>query len=84
MADLEQPEPMERIAVDEPTMSLLFTINTSPFLGKDGEFSPAVTSAVSRRRAAENLALRVEATDSEDRWNVRPGILHERVVDHAP
>ena len=38
LSDLEQPEAMERIAVDEPTMSLLFTINTSPFLGKEGEY----------------------------------------------
>ena len=38
VSDLENPEVMERIAVDEPTMSLLFTINTSPFLGRDGEF----------------------------------------------
>ena len=82
VADLEQPEPMERIAVDEPTMSLLFTINTSPFLGKDGEF---LTSRHIRERLdaelQKNLALRVEATDSEDRWNVYGrGILHLSVL----
>lgn len=82
LADLEQPEAMERIAVDEPTMSLLFTINTSPFLGKDGEF---LTSRHIRERLdaelQKNLALRVEATDSEDRWNVfGRGILHLSVL----
>ena len=82
VADLEQPEAMERIAVDEPTMSLLFTINTSPFLGKDGEF---LTSRHIRERLdaelQKNLALRVEATDSEDRWNVYGrGILHLSVL----
>ena len=78
LADLESPEAMDRIAVDEPTMSLLFTINTSPFLGKDGTF---LTSRHIRERLdvelQKNLALRVEATDSEDKWNVfGRGILH--------
>ena len=82
VADLEHPEAMGRIAVDEPTMSLLFTINTSPFLGKDGEF---LTSRHIRERLdaelQKNLALRVEATDSEDRWNVYGrGILHLSVL----
>jgi GTP-binding protein len=82
VADLEAPEAMERIAVDEPTMSLLFTINTSPFLGKDGDF---LTSRHIRERLdaelQKNLALRVEATDSEDRWNVYGrGILHLSVL----
>lgn len=82
VADLEQPEAMGRIAVDEPTMSLLFTINTSPFLGKDGEF---LTSRHIRERLdaelQKNLALRVETTDSEDRWNVYGrGILHLSVL----
>ena len=82
VADLENPEPMTRIAVDEPTMSLLFTINTSPFLGKDGEF---LTSRHIRERLdaelQKNLALRVEATDSEDKWNVfGRGILHLSVL----
>ena len=78
ISDLENPEPIDRIAVDEPTMSLLFTINTSPFLGKDGEY---LTSRHIRERLdielQKNLALRVEATDSEDKWNVYGrGILH--------
>ncbi|MGA0434138.1 MAG: translational GTPase TypA [Flavobacteriales bacterium] len=82
VSDLESPEPMERIAVDEPTMSLLFTINTSPFLGKDGEF---LTSRHIRERLdaelQRNLALRVEPTDSEDKWNVfGRGILHLSVL----
>ena len=82
VTDLENPEPMPRIAVDEPTMSLLFTINTSPFLGKDGEF---LTSRHIRERLEnelqKNLALRVEQTDSEDKWNVfGRGILHLSVL----
>jgi GTP-binding protein len=82
ISDLENPEAIERIAVDEPTMSLLFTINTSPFLGKDGEF---LTSRHIRERLdlelQKNLALRVEATDSEDKWNVYGrGILHLSVL----
>ncbi len=82
VADLENPEPLTRIEVDEPTMSLLFTINTSPFLGKDGEF---LTSRHIRERLdaelQKNLALRVEATDSEDKWNVfGRGILHLSVL----
>jgi len=82
VSDLETPEPMKRIAVDEPTMSLLFTINTSPFLGKDGEF---LTSRHIRERLdaelQRNLALRVEPTDSEDKWNVYGrGILHLSVL----
>ncbi len=82
ISDLENPEAIDRIAVDEPTMSLLFTINTSPFLGKDGEF---LTSRHIRERLdlelQKNLALRVEATDSEDKWNVYGrGILHLSVL----
>ena len=82
ISDLENPEPIDRIAVDEPTMSLLFTINTSPFLGKDGEY---LTSRHIRERLdielQKNLALRVEATDSEDKWNVYGrGILHLSVL----
>jgi len=82
ISDLENPEPIDRIAVDEPTMSLLFTINTSPFLGKDGEY---LTSRHIRERLdielQKNLALQVEATDSEDKWNVYGrGILHLSVL----
>ena len=82
ISDLENPDAIERIAVDEPTMSLMFTINTSPFLGKDGDF---LTSRHIRERLdmelQKNLALRVEPTDSEDKWNVYGrGILHLSVL----
>ena len=82
ISDLENPEVMERIAVDEPTMSLLFTINTSPFLGRDGSL---LTSRHIRERLdaelQKNLALRVEPTDSEDKWTVYGrGILHLSVL----
>ncbi|PIR14115.1 MAG: translational GTPase TypA, partial [Flavobacteriales bacterium CG11_big_fil_rev_8_21_14_0_20_35_7] len=70
IADVENPEAMPRISIDEPTMSMLFTINNSPFYGKDGKF---VTSRHLRERLfkeiEKNLALRVEATDSEDKFN---------------
>ena len=82
IADLENPEPMPRIAVDEPTMSMLFTINNSPFFGKEGKF---VTSRHLRdrlfRETEKNLALRVETTGSEDKFNVYGrGILHLSVL----
>ena len=71
VADAENPEAIERIAVDEPTMSMLFTINNSPFFGKEGKF---VTSRHIRERlfkeTEKNLALRVVTTDSEDRFLV--------------
>jgi GTP-binding protein len=82
LADLENPEAMTRISVDEPTMSMLFTINNSPFFGKEGKF---VTSRHLRDRlykeTEKNLALRVDATDSEDKFNVfGRGILHLSVL----
>ena len=82
IADLENPEPLQRIKVDEPTMSMLFTINNSPFFGKEGKF---VTSRHLRDRlmkeTEKNLALKVEATDSEDKFNVYGrGILHLSVL----
>lgn len=82
LADLESPEAMPRIKVDEPTMSMLFTINTSPFFGKEGKF---VTSRHLRDRlyqeTEKNLALRVEDTDTEDKFNVfGRGILHLSVL----
>ena len=82
IADLEHPEPLTRIAVDEPTMSMLFTINNSPFFGKEGKF---VTSRHLRDRlykeTEKNLALRVEDTDTEDKFNVYGrGILHLSVL----
>jgi len=82
VADLEQPEALPRIKVDEPTMSMLFTINTSPFFGKEGKF---VTSRHLRDRlykeTEKNLALKIEETDSEDKFNVYGrGILHLSVL----
>ncbi len=82
IADLEQPEVLPRIEVDEPTMSMLFTINNSPFFGKEGKF---VTSRHLRDRlfkeTEKNLALRVEETDREDRFNVYGrGILHLSIL----
>ena len=78
IADAENPEALPIISVDEPTMSMLFGINNSPFFGKDGKF---VTSRHLRDRlmkeTEKNLALRVEDTDSADSFLVfGRGILH--------
>src|SRR5215831_3557142 len=78
IADAENPEALPVISVDEPTMSMLFSINTSPFYGKDGKF---VTSRHLRDRlmkeTEKNLALRVEDTDGADSFLVYGrGILH--------
>ncbi|PHS52386.1 MAG: translational GTPase TypA [Lutibacter sp.] len=82
IADLENSEALPRLKVDEPTMSMLFTINNSPFFGKEGKY---VTSRHLRDRlykeTEKNLALRVEDTDSEDKFNVYGrGILHLSVL----
>ncbi|MFC0264719.1 translational GTPase TypA [Fontibacter flavus] len=82
IAALENPEPLPRIAIDEPTMNMLFTINNSPFFGREGKF---VTSRHLRDRLMKemekNLALRVESTDSEDKFLVYGrGILHLSVL----
>tara|TARA_A100001015_G_scaffold250136_1_gene288421 strand:- start:8395 stop:10071 length:1677 start_codon:yes stop_codon:yes gene_type:complete len=82
LADLEYPEPLPRISVDEPTMSMLFTINNSPFFGKEGKY---VTSRNIRERllkeTEKNLALQVEMTDSEDKFNVfGRGVLHLSIL----
>src|SRR3954469_19386958 len=78
LADVENPEALPLISVDEPTMSMLFSINNSPFFGKDGKF---VTSRHLRDRlmkeTEKNLALRVEDTDGADSFLVfGRGILH--------
>ncbi len=82
VADLENPEALVPITVDEPTMSMMFTINNSPFFGQDGKF---VTSRHLRERLyreiEKNLALRVEETDSPDMLNVYGrGILHLSIL----
>lgn len=81
-ADADNPEGLPTIAVDEPTMSMLFTINDSPFFGKEGKF---VTSRHIKERLIKelekNLALRVEETDKADRFNVYGrGVLHLSVL----
>lgn len=82
IADAENPEPLPPIQVDEPTISMQFTINNSPFYGKDGKF---VTSRHVRDRlykeTEKNLALRVEETASADSWLVYGrGVLHLSVL----
>jgi len=82
ICDYENPEPLEPISIDEPTMSMLFTINNSPFYGKEGKF---VTSRHIHdrlmRELEKNLALHVETTDSADAWNVHGrGVLHLSVL----
>jgi GTP-binding protein len=82
IADITNPEELPRISIDEPTMSMLFTINNSPFFGKEGKF---VTSRHLRERLykeiEQNLALRVEDTDTEDKFNVfGRGVLHLSVL----
>ncbi|MBX2827499.1 MAG: translational GTPase TypA [Flavobacteriaceae bacterium] len=82
VADFETPEALQTIAIDEPTMSMLFTINDSPFFGKDGKF---VTSRHIKERLEreleKNLALRVNPTDSADKFMVfGRGVLHLSVL----
>ena len=82
VTDLESPEVLPRIAIDEPTMSMLFAINDSPFFGKEGKF---VTSRHLRDRLMKelekNLALRVQETETEDKFLVfGRGVLHLSVL----
>ena len=82
ICDIEKPEPLKPIKVDEPTMSMLFTINNSPFFGREGKF---VTSRHLRDRLyaelEKNLALKVKETDSPDSHIVfGRGILHLSIL----
>src|SRR5574344_2126695 len=83
ICDFDNPEPLPPIAIDEPTMSMLFTINDSPFFGKEGKF---VTSRHINDRLnkelEKNLALRVrQVEDANDRWVVSGrGVLHLSVL----
>jgi len=82
IADFENPEGLKSIAIDEPTMSMLFTINNSPFFGKEGQF---VTSRHLKDRlmkeTEKNLALKVEETNQAESFNVfGRGILHLSIL----
>jgi GTP-binding protein len=82
VADIENPEPLPTIEVDEPTMSMLFTINDSPFFGKEGKF---VTSRHIKERLdkeiEKNLALKVKETDKADSFTVfGRGVLHLSIL----
>ncbi len=82
VADLEFPEALPTIKIDEPTMSMLFTINDSPFFGQEGKF---VTSRHLKERLEKelerNLALKLESTNSSDSFNVfGRGVLHLSVL----
>jgi GTP-binding protein len=82
ISDIEFPEAMKSLAIDEPTMSMIFTINNSPFFGKEGKF---VTSRHIRDRlfkeTEKDLALKVEETDSADVFNVfGRGVLHLSIL----
>ena len=82
ICDSENPEPLPTIAIDEPTMSMVFTINDSPFFGKEGKF---VTSRHIHDRLMKeldkNLALRVQKDETTDKWTVfGRGVLHLSVL----
>ncbi|MCE7923232.1 MAG: translational GTPase TypA [Haliscomenobacteraceae bacterium CHB4] len=82
IADFENPEALDPISIDEPTMSMLFTINDSPFFGKEGKY---VTSRHVRERLEKelekNLAMRMEETDSADSFMVfGRGVLHLSIL----
>lgn len=82
IADIENPEPLTRIKIDEPTISMIFTINNSPFAGREGDY---VTSRHLRDRLfkeiEKNLAMKVEETDTPDKFMVfGRGILHLSIL----
>ena len=82
VSDINNPEPLPRIAIDEPTMSMTFTINDSPFFGKDGKFVTSRHIADRLTRELDrNLALRVSKAPHEDVWTVYGrGVLHLSVL----
>ena len=82
ISTIENPEPLPRIAIDEPTMSMTFTINDSPFFGKDGKFVTSRHIAERLERELDrNLALRVQRGENEDKWTVfGRGVLHLSIL----
>ena len=82
VSDINEPEALPRIAIDEPTMSMTFTINDSPFFGKDGKYVTSRHIAERLERELDkNLALRVEKGDTEDKWTVfGRGVLHLSIL----
>lgn len=82
ISDFENPEPLPTIAIDEPTMSMLFTINDSPFFGKEGKFctSRHINDRL-QKELEKDLALRVEQGTDTDKWTVSGrGVLHLSVL----
>lgn len=82
ICDAENPEPLPAIAIDEPTMSMLFTINDSPFFGKEGKYctSRHINDRL-EKELEKDLALRVRKTEDSDRWIVSGrGVLHLSVL----
>ncbi|MCH5222454.1 MAG: translational GTPase TypA [Muribaculaceae bacterium] len=82
VSDPLNPEPLPRIAIDEPTMSMTFTINDSPFFGKDGKFVTSRHIAERLERELDkNLALKVTKGETEDKWTVYGrGVLHLSIL----
>lgn len=82
ICDFENPEPLPTIAIDEPTMSMLFTINDSPFFGKEGKFCTSRHIAYRLNKELEkDLALRVRPSETEGSWIVSGrGVLHLSIL----
>ncbi len=82
ICDFENPEPLPTIAIDEPTMSMLFTINDSPFFGREGKFCTSRHIGDRLKKELEkDLALRVRSTETEGSWVVSGrGVLHLSIL----